>query len=79
MGKRIGLKTAILFWCFVTKNRMYLLIAIGFFLQNVNAGLSGVVHNAMASLMVASLVGAYQLYIHLQGIQFDPTKEGQKQ
>ena len=60
----------------MTENKMYLLQAIGFFLQSVNAGLSGVIHSAVVTLFVASFVGAYQLYVSHLGIQMEPPKKG---
>ena len=59
----------------MTTERMYLLQAIGFFLQSVNAGLSGVIHSSMVTLLVSSFVGAYQLYVGHLGIQMDPQKK----
>ena len=50
-------------------NTIYLLQSVGFFLQTVNAGLSGIVHNAVISLLLAAFVGAFQLYLSHIGIQ----------
>jgi hypothetical protein len=62
----------------MTTNRAALLIAIGFFLQNFNAGFSSIVHNPMVTVLVASTVGAYQIYVHYLGIQTDPNTLGKE-
>jgi hypothetical protein len=49
-------------------NTMYLLQAIGFFLQTVNAGLSGTIHDPTVSVLIAAGVGAYQFYCQHMGI-----------
>ena len=54
------------------QNSLYLLQACGFFLQTVNAGLSGVVHNPVASLLISAFVGAFQFYLGHLGIQLPP-------
>jgi len=53
-------------------NTIYLLVAIGFFLQNMNAGLSGVIHSPVVSVLLSSSVGAFQVYMAHLGIKTDP-------
>ena len=58
----------------MTANTLNVLQAVGFFLQTVNAGLSGVVHSPVASLLVAAFVGTFQMYLHQAGVQVVPPK-----
>jgi hypothetical protein len=53
---------------------MLVLQSIGVTLQMVNAGLSGVVHNPAASLVISATIGGYQYLIQHLGNQVDPTK-----
>jgi hypothetical protein len=51
----------------MSTNTILLLQSIAITLQTINAGLSGVVHDPVLSLMVASIVGGYQFYIQNLG------------
>ena len=55
-------------------NTILLLQSIAITLQTINAGLSGVVHNPVLSLMVAAIVGGYQFYIQNVGNQAMPPR-----
>ena len=58
-------------------NTIYLLQALGFFLQTINASISGVVHNPTVSMFIAAGVGAFQFYMQHVGIQM-PAPEVKK-
>ena len=55
-------------------NTRLLLQSIAITLQTINAGLSGVIHNPVLSLMVAAIVGGYQFYIQNIGNQSLPAR-----
>jgi len=55
----------------------YLLQSVNWFLQSANAGLSGMVHNPVISCLIASAIGAFQLYLHNIGVKMPaPGQQG---
>lgn len=55
-------------------NTIYILQAVGFFLQMVNVGLSGTIENTTLSVILSAAVGAFQLYLQRAGILVEPPK-----
>ena len=56
-------------------NTIYILQAVGFFLQIVNAGMSGVIQDPVISLLASAFVGAFQFYLQRAGILVEPPKK----
>jgi hypothetical protein len=56
----------------MSANQVYLLQAVLFFLQFINAGIGTVTHSALITLFVSGFVGAFQLYVNKIGVEIQP-------
>lgn len=59
----------------MSANTIYLLQAVLFFLQFVNAGIGTITHSAIVTLFVSGFVGAFQLYVNKLGVELTPEKK----
>lgn len=60
-----------------SQNTIWLMQSIGYFLQVVNAGLSGVTHDPTVTLLVSAGIGAYQMYVQHLGNQSVSPKQAE--
>jgi hypothetical protein len=58
-------------------NVIYILQAVGFFLQVINVDLVTEIHSRIASILIAGAIGAFQYYLQHAGIQVQPPSKAQ--